>query len=111
MYAEEPEDIKGLEACSGKLTIVRCEGNFTIGIPVPIGPKPDSVLRNNAGKWGMQCLAIHLKHLNVRAGATVHTHAIEPDKFIIEPIPPQDLVKYLNHLTDAGVEYLKELKV
>ena len=33
------------------------------------------------------------------------------DSDIITPIPPQDLVKYIACLTDAGAEYLKELKL
>lgn len=28
-----------------------------------------------------------------------------------EPIEPVDLVKYINHLTDAGANYLKEMKI
>ena len=30
---------------------------------------------------------------------------------ILTPFPPQDLVKYINYLTDEGVEFLKGIKL
>jgi hypothetical protein len=41
----------------------------------------------------------------------LHSLKIIHEKDIITPISSQDIVKYINNLTEAGTEYLKNLKL
>jgi hypothetical protein len=98
-YAEKLSEIKKVKKLSGRLIIVQWGSNFVVGIsPVVSRNAPESKRR-----LGMECIAVCVDNSNldpsIRAMDT------------IKALPPQDIVKYLPWLTDAGVEYLKELKI
>jgi hypothetical protein len=59
-------------------------------------------------RWILVALAVSEEWRRVRWSAP-HIDLLSSDRF--EPMPPQDIVKYLNCLTQAGAEFLKELRL
>jgi hypothetical protein len=92
VYVEGTRDTNKLKKLHGQLAIIQYGEVFAIGFPVSKTGKATE-------RWGVKCLAAHLKF------------GYSSEKQTIKAMPIQDLVKYINYLTDAGAEYLKELKL
>jgi hypothetical protein len=61
----------------------------------------------NPPTWRIKILALKKWNSHIDLWTPVYIYATDK----IEAIPPQDIIKYINDLTEAGVEYLKNLKL
>ena len=77
-----------------------------VGVPIATRRQTADRLKNNPNSWTCEILAGE-----TRDGTKIASllYIFLSDTFT--PIPPQDLVKYLNNLTPAGAEFLKNLSI